>query len=375
MRPTFGFRTARRLRYRTYKPVSPSRRNFLAVLAHATYEARMGLASPDDRRAVPVVPDELLQLAGTCIVSGFYGQVFPAELRALARRGALGGVLVARHNFADRRALAALCTQIRELSPPDQKPLIAADQEGGPVAHLSPPLVSFPSMTALGSVDDVALTRRVGLALGSELASVGVSMDLAPVLDVRTCSANTVDLGRAFGRDAGKVARHGQALIEGLTQAGVLSCAKHFPGHGDAAGDSHAGLPRVRHGIERLEAVELVPFRACASQTPAVMLAHVVYEGVDPVHPASLSRAVIEGILRDRLHFDGVAMSDDLQMVAIRAAHPIEQACELSLRAGCDLLLVAHTSTLGTISASERGRFGGRIEPRGRGADAGRAPT
>jgi beta-N-acetylhexosaminidase len=316
-----------------------SRRTFLTTLAATP------LARAVDRARAPV-PEELVRLAGTCVMSGWYGRGLPGTLRGLLRRGALGGVLVTRHNFRTREELSALCAEITAAAPADARPLIAADQEGGPVAHLSPPLTSFPSMTALGALDDVDLTHRVGAALGAELRSVGVNFDLAPVLDVRTSPRNTVVLNRTFGRDPEKVARHGRALIDGLTSAGVLACAKHFPGHGDTAVDSHAGLPRVAHDLARLDAVELVPFRACARETPAVMLAHVVYAGVDRENPASLSQRVIEGVLRDHLGYEGVAMSDDLQMAAIRRSHGFEEAAEISMRAGCDLLLIAHTDTV-----------------------------
>lgn len=291
------------------------------------------------------IPPELLRLAGTCVISGFYGGRLPPELSSLLAQGALGGIIIAGNNFHTRDQLRGLCASITATAPADARPIVAADQEGGPVAHLSPPLGNVPSMTVLGTIDDEELTHRVGASIGADLRGVGVNMDLAPVLDVRTSPRNTVVLNRVFGRDPAKVARHGLALIEGLRSAGVLPCAKHFPGHGDTALDSHAGLPRVPHGVERLDSVELVPFRACAQATPAVMLAHVVYAGVDPQRPASLSRPIIEGVLRDRVGFTGVAMTDDLQMQAITRTMPLTQAAETSIRAGADMVMIAHTST------------------------------
>ncbi|MEI8255892.1 MAG: glycoside hydrolase family 3 N-terminal domain-containing protein [Deltaproteobacteria bacterium] len=328
-----------------------TRRALLGALALAPV-----LASATGRRALsapsPAPPAELLRLAGTCVMTGWHGQVIPFEVRRLLRRGALGGVLLTNHNFVTRQGLAALTAAIAAIAPEGAKPLVSADQEGGPVAHLSPPLSVFPSMTALGQLDDEDLTHRVGAALGSELRSVGVTFDLAPVLDVRTSSSNTVVLNRVFGREPQRVARHGRALIDGLLSAGVLACAKHFPGHGDTVMDSHVGLPRVAHDLARLDAVELVPFRACAPIVPAVMVAHILYTAIDTAAPSSLSRAVVEGLLRQRVGFDGVAITDDLQMAAIRAMHPIERAAELAMRAGNDMLLIAHTPTL-ALSAVE----------------------
>jgi beta-N-acetylhexosaminidase len=279
-------------------------------------------------------------------VTGWHGAPIPPEVRRMARRGGLGGVILTNHNFGTREDLIALTAQITALAPANARPFISADQEGGPVEHLSPPLPSFPSMTTLGQIDDEDLTHRLGAALGEELRLVGVNFDLAPVLDVRTSSSNTVVLNRVFGRDAQRVARHGRALIDGLRAANVLACAKHFPGHGDTVMDSHVGLPRVPHDLARLDAVELVPFRACAATVPAVMVAHILYTAIDPDAPSSLSRRVVEGLLRDRVGFEGVAITDDLQMAAIRRMHPIERAAELAMRAGNDLLLVAHTPFL-----------------------------
>lgn len=329
-------------------PVSAgiTRRALLAALTLAP-----ALASATGRRAVslpvpPAPPDELVRLAGTCVVTGWHGRAVPREVRLLLRQGALGGVLLTNENFAARSNLQALTASLAALAPEGSKPLVSADQEGGPVAHLSPPLSRFPSMTSLGLLDDEDLTRRLGAALGGELRAQGVTFDLAPVLDVRTSSNNTVVLGRVFGRDPQRVARHGRALIDGLLSAGVLACAKHFPGHGDTVVDSHVGLPRVTHALARLDAVELVPFRACASRVSAVMVAHILYTAIDATAPSSLSRAVVEGLLRQRVGFGGVAITDDLQMAAIRAMHPIERAAELALRAGNDLVLIAHSPAL-----------------------------
>jgi beta-N-acetylhexosaminidase len=340
-----------------------TRRTFLSTLAattlaHGTVPRRPAApvrpttAPATTRRAPPGPPPAaLLQLAGSCVMMGWYGHGVTPELRALIERGAVGGLLVGRHNFRDGTAgLAALCRQICALGPErDAPPVIAADQEGGPVAHLSPPLPEFPSVTALGALDDPELTHRVGAALGHELRAAGVHMDLAPVLDVRTATNNLVVLNRVFGREPEKVSRHGRAMIEGLASAGVLACAKHFPGHGATVMDSHAGLPRLARSRADLEAVDLAPFRACAAITPAMMLAHVVYLALDGEHPATLSRTIAQDVLRDELGFRGVAITDDLQMAAITQNHPIEEAAERAMLAGCDLLLVAHSSSIASV--------------------------
>ncbi len=315
-----------------------SRRTALAVGSLAPF-----LASGQVRPSAEP-PLELLRLAGQCVITGWHGLGVPSVVQSLAARGALGGILLANFNFRDREQLLRVTSLLHAQGPRELRPLITADQEGGPVSHLSPPLTHMPSVTALGNIDDEDLTHRAGAALGHELYSVGVDIDLAPVLDARTNPHNTVVLGRVFSREPPRVARHGRAFVDGLWSAGVLACAKHFPGHGDTSVDSHAGLPRVPHNIERLESVELVPFRAVMPQIASVMVAHVVYSGVDPSNPATLSRAVVEGILRQRLHFDGVAMTDDLQMAAIRRTYGHKRAVELAIRAGIDMAMLAHNA-------------------------------
>jgi beta-N-acetylhexosaminidase len=300
------------------------------------------IARGQDRAHAPAA--ELVRLAGQCVIAGWHGRGVPRAVQDLSTQGALGGVIIAGDNFRDREQLLRMTALLRTFGPRALRPLVTADQEGGPVSHLSPPLPDMPSMTALGNVDDEDLTHRAGAAMGEQLRQLGVDVDLAPVLDARTNPRNTVVLGRVFSREPERVARHGRAFIDGLWSAKVLACAKHFPGHGDTSVDSHAGLPRVAHGIERLEAVELVPFRAVAREVASVMVGHVVYAGVDPAMPASLSRPIVDGILRQRMQFDGVAMTDDLQMAAIRRTYGPERSVELALRAGCDMAMLAHNA-------------------------------
>lgn len=310
-------------------------------------------------RAVPAAPPppELLRLAGACVLLGWRGSALPDTVRRMLASGSLGGVLLARENFRGPRELRALIDEVRRVaSSAEPPPLVSADQEGGPVSHLSPAVPWTPSLTALGAIDDVELTRRVAAALGFHLRAVGVSFNLAPVLDVRTNGANMVVFGRVFGRDPQLVARHGRAFIEALDASGVLACAKHYPGHGDTREDSHARLPRLRHDLARLDAVELVPFRAVASVTPAVMLAHIVFDAIAPRTPATLSPAHY-AMLRERVGFHGVAVTDDLEMAPIRVGVGVPLAAERALEAGADLVTIAHTpgyARLATIRIARR---------------------
>jgi beta-N-acetylhexosaminidase len=176
--------------------------------------------------------------------------------------------------------------------------------------------------------------------VGTELAGLGFTIDFAPVLDVNTCADNPVIGDRAFGDDAETCARFGAAWVRGLQGAGLLACGKHFPGHGDTSKDSHVDLPVVHQSAERMDRLELVPFRAAiAAGVAAMMTAHVVYPALDPERPATLSRAVCTD-LRRASAFSGMLVSDDLEMQAIAARMQVEEAAVLAVAAGCDALLV-----------------------------------
>jgi beta-N-acetylhexosaminidase len=195
-------------------------------------------------------------------------------------------------------------------------------------------------MRTVASWGDVALAERIARAVGTELGALGFTIDFAPVLDVNTCAQNPVIGDRAFGDDADTCARFGAAWVRGLQASGVLACGKHFPGHGDTSKDSHVDLPVVNQPLERLERVELVPFRAAVEAGVAtLMTAHVVYPALDRERPGTMSPAVCTA-LRERLGFRGVLVSDDLEMQAIAARSTIEDAAVQAIAAGCDALLV-----------------------------------
>lgn len=296
--------------------------------------------------ALPPPPPELLALAGQCLLAGWRTRGLHPWVAHRVAEGALGAVIVTRNNAPTVEALRALTASLNARRPADSPPLlVASDQEGGAVSHLSPPLVRLPSLTTLGTIDDVELTARVATALGRSLLEAGVSMNLAPVLDVCTDPNNGVVPGRVFGGDAAKVARHGEAFVRAMQSAGVLACAKHFPGHGGTREDSHQVLPRVPATVESLTRLELVPFRAVATSVAAVMVAHVVYEGVDRDFPASLSARCVGELLRDVAGVRGVAVTDDLEMAPIRDTWGVAPAAVRAMAAGNDLITVAHSPT------------------------------
>jgi beta-N-acetylhexosaminidase len=222
----------------------------------------------------------------------------------------------------------------------DDPPLLCVDQEGGRVARLGPPVISLPPGRAFGDLDDPSLTRAAGRLLGVELAAIGFNVDFAPILDVDTNPANPVIGDRSYGREPARVVRHARAFAEGLEAAGVMACGKHFPGHGDTDLDSHLALPRLSHERRRLDEIELAPFRALAKQLPSVMTAHVVFDALEPDVPATLSRRVVTDLLRGELGFEGLVVSDDLEMKAVKDTVGVGEAAVRAIDAGCDAILV-----------------------------------
>jgi beta-N-acetylhexosaminidase len=293
--------------------------------------------------------DDILADAGQVLWIGFAGPQVDDRLRERLAAG-IGGAVVLFHRNLVHRAdgacdLDALVALIAELRGAAREPLlVAVDQEGGTVQRVRAPATRWPPMLRhdrVAAPDDAELAAAVGAAVGAELAALGFDIDFAPVLDVHTSDANPVIGERAFGRDAAAVIRRGLAFARGLTAAGILPCGKHFPGHGDTVTDSHLELPRIAHGPGRLDEVELAPFAAAAeAELPMIMTAHVVFDAIDPTVPATLSPAAITGVLRDRFHYRGVIVSDDLDMKAIVDHVGVADAAVRAVAAGCDALLL-----------------------------------
>jgi beta-N-acetylhexosaminidase len=196
-------------------------------------------------------------------------------------------------------------------------------------------------MATLGRSGDVALAERFARALASELKAVGFSLDYTPVLDVLTNPKNPVIGDRALAQKADDVARLGSAIIRTLQSDGIAACGKHFPGHGDTSTDSHNELPLVEHPPERLREVEFAPFRAAVdAHVATIMTAHVLVPALDEKRPASLSHAIVTDILRRELRYEGVIISDDLEMKAIANAYTAQAAAVLAIEAGCDAMLI-----------------------------------
>ena len=276
---------------------------------------------------------------GQLLFAGFPGLAAPPALLERIGEGRVGGVVLFKRNIAAAEQVRALVTALRSAAPPALPLLVAIDQEGGRVQRLRGPWTEWPAMRRVAEHGDPERTAAVAAALARELREAGIELDFAPVVDVDTNPANPVIGDRSFARTPEEVARHARAFIAALQAGGVAACAKHFPGHGDTAQDSHHELPRLDHDLERLRRVELPPFRAAIEAGVAsVMTAHVLLPALDPDLPATLSPRAL-AILRGELGYDGVVFSDDLEMRAVADRFPIEARVELAIRAGVDAVL------------------------------------
>lgn len=294
------------------------------------------------------------------------GPSLSADERALLGDYRVGGICYFSRNFRDRVQAAELSAELRELQ--GEALLIATDQEGGGVVRALDVPYS-PGTMLLGAADDLELTRRVAAATARGLRALGVNVDFAPVADVNNNPGNPVIGDRAFGSQPQHVARHVVAFVQGLQAEGVAATVKHFPGHGDTSVDSHLALPRLEHPRERLEAVEFAPFRAAiAAGAACVMSYHGVVSALEPELPATLSRKVMTGVLRDELGFDGVSLTDALEMQAIAQRVGPAEAVVRALAAGVDLPLYdVHTGPVRTheaiLQGIDRALDEGRLEP------------
>lgn len=278
------------------------------------------------------------QLAAQLLVVGFDGTEVNEHLAAWLERG-VGGVILFRRNVAEPEKILSLCREIYARAA-HSPPIISIDQEPGLIVRLKAPFTEWPGAAALGATGSERLLEDVGSAIARELKAVGINTDWAPVADVHSNPDNPIIGPRAFSanpKDAGRLAC---AFIRGMQNAGVAACAKHFPGHGDTATDSHISLPVVDRPREQIEATELPPFAACAAEGVASMMsAHVLYPDLDPENPATVSKKIISGLLREKLGYDGVVVTDDLAMAGIAVGRAHEDIAAASIAAGCDILL------------------------------------
>jgi len=277
---------------------------------------------------------------GQLFMLGFDGTTVSPDLASFIKEYKPGGVILFSRNLESLEQIIELTNDLQACSPHSPL-LIAIDQEGGRVSRLPKSFTIFPPCEVLGRCNSSELAYAAAATTAKELRAVGINMNMAPVLDVNSNPANPVIGDRAFGATPGPVCELGLATVGGLQDNRVVACGKHFPGHGDTNADSHKELPVVSASRERLDAVELPPFRHAATHGVATMMtAHVRYRALDDGVPATLSPIIVGKLLREEWRYDGVVLTDDLEMHAIIDHYGIEDATVRAVAAGCDMPLI-----------------------------------
>ena len=325
------------------------------------------LASDVEAARAAVAGMDLEEKAGQVFIDHYSGVEPDAEL-ALAKKLHLGGVIIMGDNVpttggtpvADTGKLAGIVADFRETlsAGRDWPGIVAVDQEGGVVQRLKEPLTEWPTPMAFGAAGDTGLTRRAQAAMDAELARLGFTVNFSPIADVTAGASDPTIGSRSFGDDAEAVAGHTVAAVAGALDAGVLPSVKHFPGHGSVTTDSHVGLPVQDSSVRKLSARDWVPFRdAVEAGAPMVMVGHIAVSELEKGVPASLSAASYRKL--DGLDFDGVAVTDALNMGAVTEAYPNGRAAVEALKAGADLLLMpeaiapAHAAVVKAVRSGE----------------------
>jgi beta-N-acetylhexosaminidase len=279
-------------------------------------------------------------------IVGFDGTELSRDLRDLFGRYPPGGVILFKRNLEDPDQIHRLTRELQEPGTP-LPTLVCIDQEGGRVWRLPPDFTFFPEAQALGNAEADSLAHSAAKVIAEELAAVGIHCNFAPVLDLHTNPKNPVIGDRSFGSDPVAVTALARSVLLSFRAHGIAGCGKHFPGHGDTDLDSHETLPTVSMDRKRLWSVEMEPYRMLARDTrrplELVMTAHVRYPELDPKRPATLSRRILRGALRGQIGFDGLIVTDDLEMGAITETYGPDEAALLAFRAGADFLMFCHT--------------------------------
>jgi beta-N-acetylhexosaminidase len=294
------------------------------------------------------------EIAGRLIMIRIPGTELDAETANYLRNNHIRAICLFRQNMVNAEQLKQFTADLRAVMGPNA--LIAIDQEGGAVVR-STWLPQPPAAMALGAANDTELCRQVGAAVARGVKSLGFNWNFAPVLDLNNNVNNPVIAERSFGSDPQRATELALAWMEGSLSEGVACCVKHFPGHGDTHVDSHRDLPRVDKSRAELDALELIPFRKAAAVAPAMMTAHIVYSALDAEHPATLSRPILTDLLRKQWQYQGVIITDGMDMHAIAGRYGVANAAVLALEAGADMVMALGTretqlETLAALSAA-----------------------
>ncbi len=289
---------------------------------------------------------------GQLLVVGFQGTTVPEEIVELIQHYHVGNIIFFSRNIQDAQQVRELTRSLQAIARAAGQPLpllICTDQENGMVRRLGTDATLFPGNMTMGAIGSEDIAYAVALASGRELKALGIDLNLAPVADVNNNPANPVIGVRSFGEDPQQVARLTAATVKGYRAAGVITSLKHFPGHGDTTVDSHLALPTVPYTLERLEKIELKPFLSgIEAGADSIMIAHLYLPALmsQSMLPATVSPEIIQSLLREQLGYDGVVLSDCLEMNAVAQTIGTVQGAVMALQAGNDLILVSHQYAL-----------------------------
>ncbi|ANE45786.1 hypothetical protein SY83_05150 [Paenibacillus swuensis] len=288
------------------------------------------------------------QKLGQMVLVGLKGATAQSDAEEMMNKYHVGGFILYKDNINNAKQTLGLLNQLKQMNRNHGVPLwLSLDQEGGLVSRMPREFTETPAAADISRYDDPNYTYAIHQAIGEEVASLGFNMDFAPVLDINSNPDNPVIGQRSFGTTVEKVIRHGSQAMKGISSKGVVPVIKHFPGHGDTSVDSHLELPVVNKSLEELEAFEIRPFAdAIQHQADVVMVAHLLLPKVDSKAPASLSKKMITGLLREKLKFKGVVITDDMTMGGIVKHHEIGKAALQSVQAGSDIVLIGHDYTM-----------------------------
>lgn len=285
---------------------------------------------------------------GQLFVFGFDGLTLSQPVKQLINKELAAGIILFSRNITSLEQVVELNQAIFQCKTNEFTPLISVDQEGGRVARLKNICTHVPTMQTIGelSTNDPKLPYKLGAMMGRELTSLGFHLDFAPVVDVNSNPSNPIIGDRSFSHDAKIVAKLSASFIDGMQHAGLAACAKHFPGHGDTDADSHLELPILNHNQKRIEELELIPFNAAIkAKVASIMTAHILFTEMDANFPATLSPSILQNLLREKMHYDGVVFSDDLEMKAVADRYEIKEMIRLGLLAGIDIFLICSDLT------------------------------
>jgi len=281
---------------------------------------------------------------GQMLIVGFNSYTYSDDAREMIEKYKVGGFILFSRNIKNTNQLLDLTNSLKNANSKSKIPLfISVDEEGGRVSRVTDELLNIPAGKIIGEINSTDFAFKIGDLLAKKIKAFGFNINFAPVLDVNSNPENSVIGDRSLGSNAETVSKLGSQIMKGIVSNNVISVVKHFPGHGDTLVDSHIGLPLINHDIERLQEIELVPFKkAIKNGADSIMIAHILLTKLDNENPASFSKVIITELLRKEMGFDGLIFTDDMTMGAIIKNYDIEKAAIKSINTGCDIILVCH---------------------------------